>query len=62
VYTAQPSRCPHTQEKRIEKKRTRIVSNKSCINPSNRAKQKIKNKTKIKPKYSELAGAGFSVF
>ena len=47
---------PHKKE-RIKRKRTRIVSNKSCINPSNRAKQK-----KTETKYSELAGAGFSVF
>jgi hypothetical protein len=53
---------PPNTRKENRKKRTRIVSNKSCINPSNRAKQKIKNKTKNKQKYSELAGAGFSVF
>ena len=45
---------PHTRKKGRRKKKgggTRIVSNKSCINPSNRAKQK--KKIKASP------GAGF---
>jgi hypothetical protein len=40
VSYAQPLKCPTQERNKKEKKETRIVSNKSCINPSNEAKKK----------------------